>query len=105
MIVLDVSIVNVDLPAIQDDLGSSQAGLIWVISTLAASRTDGLAADGASNTASLLGGYQLGFVVAAATVALGVVLAYALLRPRQAPPALRLAPTVPVTPALDREAA
>src|SRR5215213_692701 len=31
MIVLDVTIVNVALPAIQDDLGFSQANLTWVV--------------------------------------------------------------------------
>jgi EmrB/QacA subfamily drug resistance transporter len=31
MIILDVTIVNVALPAIQDDLGFSQSGLAWVI--------------------------------------------------------------------------
>src|SRR3954447_2157714 len=31
MIVLDVTIVNVALPSIQDDLGFSQASLAWVV--------------------------------------------------------------------------
>ena len=31
MIVLDATVVNVALPAIQDDLGFSQAGLAWVV--------------------------------------------------------------------------
>ena len=31
MIVLDVTVVNVALPAIQEDLGFSQAGLAWVV--------------------------------------------------------------------------
>src|SRR4249920_1307832 len=31
MVVLDVTIVNVALPAIQADLGFSQAGLAWVV--------------------------------------------------------------------------
>src|ERR671922_748558 len=31
MIVLDVTVVNVALPSIQDDLGFSQAGLAWVV--------------------------------------------------------------------------
>src|SRR3954451_10210568 len=31
MIVLDVTIVNVALPAIQDDLGFSQSGLTWIV--------------------------------------------------------------------------
>jgi MFS family permease len=31
MIILDVSVVNIALPTIQDDLGFSQAGLTWVV--------------------------------------------------------------------------
>src|SRR3954465_7844789 len=31
MIVLDVTVVNVALPSIQDDLGFSNAGLAWVV--------------------------------------------------------------------------
>ncbi len=31
MIVLDMTIVNVALPAIQDDLGFSGSGLAWVV--------------------------------------------------------------------------
>jgi len=31
MIVLDVTVVNVALPSIQDDLGFSQSGLAWVV--------------------------------------------------------------------------
>src|SRR5689334_24202833 len=31
MIVLDVTVVNVALPTIQDDLGFSQSGLAWVV--------------------------------------------------------------------------
>src|SRR5438067_12418446 len=31
MIVLDVTVVNVALPSIQNDLGFSQAGLAWVV--------------------------------------------------------------------------
>src|SRR5881398_1668501 len=31
MIVLDVTVVNVALPSIQDDLGFSQSGLAWIV--------------------------------------------------------------------------
>ena len=31
MIVLDITVVNVALPSIQDDLGFSQSGLAWVV--------------------------------------------------------------------------
>ena len=34
MIVLDVTIVNVALPSIQDDLGFSPSGLAWVVNCL-----------------------------------------------------------------------
>ena len=37
-------------------------------------------------TSSLIGGYQLAFLVGAAAIAVGIVLAFALLRPRDAQP-------------------
>lgn len=42
MIVLDATVVNVALPAIQDELGFSQSGLAWVVNAyLIASGTPG----------------------------------------------------------------
>ena len=37
-------------------------------------------------TSSLISGYQLAFIIGAATIAVGIVLAFALLRPRDAQP-------------------
>jgi EmrB/QacA subfamily drug resistance transporter len=53
---------------------------IAVLGTLAAERTNALAGDGASTASALTGGYHLGFEIAAATVALGVLLAATVLR-------------------------
>ena len=51
-----------------------------VLATLAASRTDDLRAAGDGNAAALTGGYHLAFVVGAVLVALGVAIAFAMLR-------------------------
>jgi len=82
MIVLDVTIVNVALPAIQRDLDFSQANLTWVVNA---------------------------FLAGAVTIAAGIVLAFGLLRPRTPRPQLQLAETpagtttVPIP--LEKEAA
>jgi sugar phosphate permease len=51
-----------------------------VLSTLAASRTSDLLADGATRPEALVEGFQLAFVVAAALLAVGAVLTAVLLR-------------------------
>jgi EmrB/QacA subfamily drug resistance transporter len=61
---------------------------IAVLGTLAAERTSSLTADGASTAGALTGGYHLGFELAAAAVAVGVLLAATVLRM----PRARLAP-------------
>jgi EmrB/QacA subfamily drug resistance transporter len=53
---------------------------IAVLGTLAASRTDALAGDGASVASALTGGYHLGFELAAAAVAVGLLIAATVLR-------------------------
>ncbi|MEW2131551.1 MFS transporter [Streptomyces sp. NPDC005435] len=53
-----------------------------VLSTLATTHTDALRADGASNTSALTGGYQLAFRIGAALVAVALLLAATLPRPR-----------------------
>jgi hypothetical protein len=52
-----------------------------LLSTLAANHTKGLLSDHHGLTSSLIGGYQLAFQVGAAAIAVGIGLAYALLRP------------------------
>ncbi len=57
-----------------------------VLSTLADNHTKSLLAAHHGLTSSLIGGYRLAFIVGAATIAVGIVLAFALLRPRDAQP-------------------
>jgi MFS family permease len=60
---------------------------IAVLGTLAAERSSSLAAGGASTVGSLTGGYQLAFELAAASVAVGLVVAVVALRmPRERRP-------------------
>jgi EmrB/QacA subfamily drug resistance transporter len=53
-----------------------------VLSTVAADHTQALVADGDGLTSSLLGGYHLAFLAGAIAIVAGLVLAMALLRPR-----------------------
>jgi EmrB/QacA subfamily drug resistance transporter len=62
-----------------------------VLSTVAANHTKGLLADDHGVTSSLIGGYQVAFLAGAGTIAAGIVLAFALLRPRDPRPELQLA--------------
>src|SRR5947209_3557788 len=89
-----------DVPAADAGLGSgitnvaqqiSGAFGLAVLSTVAADHTKGLVADHHGVTASLISGYRIAFLVAAATIAAGIVLAFVLLRPRGAGPSLALA--------------
>ena len=84
-----------DVPAADAGLGSGMTNVaqqvggalgLAILSTLAAAHTRALTAGGASLPDALIGGYRLGFLVAAASVAVGVVLAGALLRPTAAAP-------------------
>jgi hypothetical protein len=59
---------------------------VAVLSTLAASRTDRLLADGASQVAALTGGYHLAFAVGAGLLIAAFVVAFTVLRQsRQVP--------------------
>jgi MFS family permease len=61
-----------------------------VLSTVAANHTKALA-DDHGPTSALIGGYQVAFVAGALAISIGIVLAFALLRPRE--PALEAIPT------------
>ena len=91
-----------DVPAADSGLGSGITNVsqqisgalgLAVLSTLAANRTKGLLSAHHGVTSSLIGGYHLAFIVGAATITAGIVLAFALLRPRRAQPGLQLADT------------
>ncbi|WP_406323930.1 MFS transporter [Streptomyces sp. NBC_01637] len=59
---------------------------IALLSTLAASRTDELLADGQSRAAALTGGYHLAFVIGAGFLVAAFVVAFAVLRPQRPRP-------------------
>jgi EmrB/QacA subfamily drug resistance transporter len=85
-----LTIAMADVPAEDAGLGSGITSLsqqiggalgLAVLSTVAANHTKALAADHGA-TSALIGGYQLAFVAGALAIAAGMVLAFALLRPR-----------------------
>ena len=93
-----------DVPAADAGLGSGITNVVQqisgalglaVLSTVAANHTKGLRSDGDGLTSSLIGGYQLAFFAGAATIGAGIVLAFVLLRPRNARPELQLAEAPP----------
>ena len=89
-----------DVPAADAGLGSGITNVsqqisgalgLAVLSTVAANHTKGLLSDGQGLTSSLLGGYHLAFIAGAAAIVTGIVLAFALLRPRDPQRELQLA--------------
>jgi EmrB/QacA subfamily drug resistance transporter len=109
-----------DVPAADSGLGSGLTNVcqqisgafgLAVLSTIAANRTKELLSARHGVTASLIGGYHLAFLTGAATIAVGIVVAFALLRPRRSRPELQLADPsvshdpVPVSLDIERQAA
>ena len=104
-----------DVPAADAGLGSGITNVaqqisgalgLAVFSTVAANHTQGLVADHHGLTASLISGYHVAFLAGAVTITAGIVLAFALLKPGDRRPGLRLAPARTTTNLdIEREAA
>jgi EmrB/QacA subfamily drug resistance transporter len=86
-----LNIAMAEVPAADAGLGSGITNVsqqisgalgLAVLSTLAANHTKGLLSGGHGLTSSLIDGYQLAFLIGAATIATGIALALVILRPR-----------------------
>ncbi len=95
-----LTIAMADVPAADAGLGSGITNVsqqisgalgLAVLSTIAGNHTKSLLADHHGLTSSLIGGYHLAFIVAAATIGTGIAAAFVLLRPRDPRPELELA--------------
>ncbi|HEY2602963.1 MAG TPA: MFS transporter [Thermoleophilaceae bacterium] len=113
-----LTIAMADVPPADAGLGSgitnvsqqiSGAFGLAVLSTLADNHTKRLLSDHHGLTSSLIGGYHLAFLIGAATIASGIVLAFALLRPTGPRPEMELAEppleTVPANIDMEQQAA
>jgi hypothetical protein len=117
-----LTIAMADVPAADAGLGSGITNVsqqvagalgLAVLGTIATNHSKTLQAGGHTVASSLVGGYHLAFAIAAASVAVGIVTAHAVLRNRQAPaaahPATGLEPAGLIAeelePQLQREAA
>jgi EmrB/QacA subfamily drug resistance transporter len=105
-----LTIAMADVPSADAGLGSGITNVsqqisgalgLAVLSTVAANHTKGLLAAHHGATTSLISGYHLAFLVGAATIATGILLAFALLRPRE----VRSEMTVAEVPTPNRDAA
>jgi EmrB/QacA subfamily drug resistance transporter len=94
-----LSLAMADVPAADSGLGSGITNVsqqiggalgLAVLSTVAANHTKGLLLAHRGMASSLVSGYHLAFTIGAATIAAGIALAFALLRPRGARRGLRL---------------
>jgi EmrB/QacA subfamily drug resistance transporter len=102
-----------DVPAADAGLGSGITNVsqqisgalgLAVLSTVAANHTKGMLATDHGLADSLIGGYHVAFLTGAVVIVTGIVLAFALLRPRR--PQLQLAePRVPTSVAMEEQAA
>ena len=106
-----LTIAMADVPAADAGLGSGITNVtqqisgalgLAVLSTVAASHTKGLLAADHDPTSALIGGYHVAFLVGALTILTGIVLAFALLRPRTPRPELQLAERPARTPTRPR---
>ena len=105
-----LTVAMADVPAADAGLGSGITNVsqqlsgalgLAVLSTIAANHTKGLVSAHQGLTSSLISGYQLAFLVGAAAVAAGILLAFVLLRPRTPRRELQLDPVPAGSPDTD----
>jgi MFS family permease len=110
-----LNIAMAEVPAADAGLGSGITNVsqqisgalgLAVLSTLAANHTKGLVSAGDGLNSSLIDGYQLAFLIGAATIATGIGLALAILRPRPPQRQPELAePPIPTNLEMEQQAA
>jgi MFS family permease len=102
-----LTIAMADVPAADAGLGSGITNVsqqvsgalgLAVLSTIATNHTKALLGAHHAVTSSLISGYHLAFLSGAATIATGMALALALLRPRSERAAVRLTPVLATDP-------